>query len=593
MSYRRYFSALLLFAVAASRARAQCYEFSGSGATLQIDITSFVMQNGPNFSGGGAYMTNDRFQSNNTFTVGGATTTSHSTTNTPDCVNCKVGSVMFNFGSVSASSAGVTAFTMTVPANNTVGSMDAWFVVLGGVGNVIPTGLLPTPQAFPAISQWVLPANENNIQVATASGFTNYPITSIGPCSGSSTGGPSTSTSVTVNSNQGPWEQSLNPNFNYGAGDNAAPAVVSASSGIPFTPGGTITVTYVSGQVNVYPEGGFPATNANGYPGDATGTQVIAGGCSSYPSFFMSASSYPVYASELVGTFANNGVIVGTPFPTGDGPATFVIPSSANQLLLGVDDDCFFDNTGSWSVSASYAPLVVSNVLNGASSQTGIVPGSFAAVYGTNLAPVTDNWNNFISDGKLPTTVDGVSVTVGGMNAYLSFVSPGQINFIVPPIPAGPQQVVVKNSIGTGTAFAATAASYDPAFFPWQDNQIVATHLDYTLAAKNGTFGGATVPAKPGETIVLWGTGFGPTNPGAPAGEETPSNATYSTSAAVTVTLDNLPVTVFGAALAPGFAGLYQVAIQVPASIGDGDWPIVAAVNKVSSPSGMVLTVQQ
>src|SRR5580698_5352298 len=72
------------------------------------------------------------------------------------------------------------------------------------------------------------------------------------------------STTVTINANQGPWEQSLNPSFTYGYGDNAAPAAISTASGIPFTPGGTVTVTYVSGQVNVFPEGGYPATDANG-----------------------------------------------------------------------------------------------------------------------------------------------------------------------------------------------------------------------------------------------------------------------------------------------------------------------------------------
>jgi uncharacterized protein (TIGR03437 family) len=591
MNSGRCVSTLVLFAVAASRVSAQCYQFSGSGATLQIDITSFVTKNGPNLSSDGAYITSDYFESNNSLTVGGATMTSQSTTNTPDCVMCLVGAANFNY---SPGSGSVTAFTMSVPGNDTPGTMDAWIVVLGGMGNVIPTGVLPTPQNFPPISQWVLPADENNLSVTNAGTVTNYTITSVGPCSGSSSGPPpGQSTTITVNSNQGPWEQSLNPNFNYGAGDNAAPAVVSASSGIPFTPGGTVTVTYVSGLVNVYPEGGFPATDANGYSGDATDKQVIAGGCSSYPSFFMSTSYYPVYASELVGTFANNGVIVGNPFPVGDGPATFIIPADANQLLLGVDDDCFFDNTGSWDISASYAPLVVSNVLNGASSQTGIVPGSFAAIYGTNLSPVTDNWNNFIVAGKLPTMVDGVSVTVGGLPAYLSYVSPGQINFIVPEVGSGAEQVVVTNSIGTGSAFAATAASYDPEFFPWPNNQVVATHQDYSLAAKDGTFGVTTVPAKPGDVIILWGTGFGPTTPAVSTGVETPADTTYSTSTPPTVTLNNVSVKVYGAALAPSFAGLYQVAIQVPASMGDGDWPIVAVINGVSSPAGMVLTVQQ
>jgi uncharacterized protein (TIGR03437 family) len=76
-------------------------------------------------------------------------------------------------------------------------------------------------------------------------------------------------------------------------------------------------------------------------------------------------------------------------------------------------------------------------------------------------------------------------------------------------------------------------------------------------------------------------------------GEGTPSDATYSTSTPPTVTLDDIPAKVLGAALAPGFAGLYQVAIQVPSSIGNGNWPVVATIGGVSSPAGAVLTVQQ
>ena len=58
--------------------------------------------------------------------------------------------------------------------------------------------------------------------------------------------------------------------------------------------------------------------------------------CGAYPSYYM--NPYPIYASELEGTFANNGVIVGKAFAIGDGPATFIIPAGANQLLSGVDD---------------------------------------------------------------------------------------------------------------------------------------------------------------------------------------------------------------------------------------------------------------
>jgi uncharacterized protein (TIGR03437 family) len=61
---------------------------------------------------------------------------------------------------------------------------------------------------------------------------------------------------------------------------------------------------------------------------------------------------------------------------------------------------------------------------------------------------------------------------------------------------------------------------------------------DYSLAVKNGTFAGlTTVPAKPGDIIILWGTGFGPTSPFAPLGIEVPPSPTYYTVSAVTATV--------------------------------------------------------
>jgi uncharacterized protein (TIGR03437 family) len=109
---------------------------------------------------------------------------------------------------------------------------------------------------------------------------------------------------------------------------------------------------------------------------------------------------------------------------------------------------------------------------------------------------------------------------------------------------------------------------------------------------KAGTFVGATtVAAKPGEVLILWATGFGPTMPAAPSGVSVPASGGYSTAAAPTVTIDNTPATVYGAALAPGSAGLYQIAIQVPTTLADGDWPIQASIGGTLSPTGIVLSV--
>ena len=92
--------------------------------------------------------------------------------------------------------------------------------------------------------------------------------------------------------------------------------------------------------------------------------------------------------------------------------------------------------------------------------------------------------------------------------------------------------------------------------------------------------------------IILWGTGFGPTNPAAPAGVPVPGGKAYATATTPAVTINNTPAKVFGAALASGAAGLYQIAIQVPATLADGDWPVQAVIGGVSSPTGILLSVQ-
>ena len=120
----------------------------------------------------------------------------------------------------------------------------------------------------------------------------------------------------------------------------------------------------------------------------------------------------------------------------------------------------------------------------------------------------------------------------------------------------------------------------------------MATRQDYSYAVRAGTFAGATtVVAKPGEVIILWGTGFGPTMPAAPLGVSVPDSGGYPTASAPTVTVGNTAAIVYGAALAPGSAGLYQIAIQVPNTLADGDWPIRASIGGALSPTGIVLSV--
>src|SRR5205807_9238877 len=134
---------------------------------------------------------------------------------------------------------------------------------------------------------------------------------------------------------------------------------------------------------------------------------------------------------------------------------------------------------------------------------------------------------------------------------YIYFITPVQFNVFAPDISPVPVPLTVTTSGGTSVSFAASVVPANPAFFVWPNNQAVATRQDFSYAVKGGTFTGATtVAAKPGEVIILWGTGFGATNPAAPAGAVVPGDKTYATATMPTVTINNSPAVVYGAALA-------------------------------------------
>jgi uncharacterized protein (TIGR03437 family) len=202
-------------------------------------------------------------------------------------------------------------------------------------------------------------------------------------------------------------------------------------------------------------------------------------------------------------------------------PGSIALDSSGNLYIL--DTDHYRVRKVQGSGGSTGATPAITGVTNGASFVSGVTSNAWASIYGTNLSAVTDTWNNSIVNGALPTTLDGVSVTVGFAPAYIAYVSPTLINLIVPPSLSGSVPVVVKNANGSSASFTANATTYGPAFFLWPNNQPVATFQNYSIAAKNGTFSAATTPAAPGSVLILWGTGFGPTIPAVPPGVETPT----------------------------------------------------------------------
>jgi uncharacterized protein (TIGR03437 family) len=237
----------------------------------------------------------------------------------------------------------------------------------------------------------------------------------------------------------------------------------------------------------------------------------------------------------------------------------------------------------------------ITGVVNAASFQPGITAGSWVTIQGSNLANSARTWtSNEIVNGALPKQLDGVSVTIDGNPAAVYYISPTQLNVQAPDDTAtGPVIVVVTNNGAVSPPATATLQPASPAFFPWPGHYAVATRPDYSLVAPANLFAGATtIPAKPGEVIILWGTGFGTTNPPVPAGQEAPSGQVAFVVNLPTVSIGNVPAQVIGAALTPGDAGVYQIAVQVPSGLANGDQPLVVQVVGFQSPAGVLLNVQ-
>ena len=238
------------------------------------------------------------------------------------------------------------------------------------------------------------------------------------------------------------------------------------------------------------------------------------------------------------------------------------------------------------------SPVTISGILNNASGASGIASGSWVSIYGTNLSTTTRAWQSGdISGTTLPTKLDGVAVTINGKSAAVYYVSPGQLNVQAPSDSAtGPVPVVVTNSHGSATA-TTTLQQYAPGFFTMQGKYAAAVHTDGVYVAPAGYFGNAVAsrPAAPGEVVLLFGTGFGPTTPAVPAGQVVNGAAPLTDAAQLYVTIGGAPATVQFAGIVA--AGEYQFNVLIPA-VADGDQAIVATIAGFPTQSGLSISVK-
>jgi uncharacterized protein (TIGR03437 family) len=267
---------------------------------------------------------------------------------------------------------------------------------------------------------------------------------------------------------------------------------------------------------------------------------------------------------------------------SGSGTATITLTVSANS---GVARSALVSIVGilvsvAQQASATVVVIAPNGVVALGSTVSQIQTGSWVSIFGSNLASGTVSWN-----GDFPTSLGGVSVTIDGKPAYLSFVSPGQINLQVPDDAAvGLVDVVVTNGLGSATS-KVMLATYAPSFILFDDKYLAAViptsdgsgaygNGSYDLCGPSGYFSFNTRPAKVGEVVELYGVGFGPTNPLVPAGHAFAGTA--PTAGPVTVMIGGWGAQVVYSGLTG--AGIYQINVVIPSELASGDKVVTANV---------------
>ena len=240
---------------------------------------------------------------------------------------------------------------------------------------------------------------------------------------------------------------------------------------------------------------------------------------------------------------------------------------------------------------AANAPSITSVATAGGASA--IAPNTWVEIKGANLAPSGSNriWqaSDFVGS-QLPTQLDGVSATVAGLAAYVYFVSPSQVNILTPP-GALPSNAPVRITTGPNTspAFDAKGKAAAPGFFTFTGtNYVAAVHQDGSYVGPATLYPGKSSPAKPGETILIYGNGFGKTTANVVPGSLVQSG---SITPPPVVRLGNTVATVsFAGLVSPG---LYQLNVVIPADAVDGDLGVSAEATGQTTPSGVLLSVSR
>jgi uncharacterized protein (TIGR03437 family) len=216
-------------------------------------------------------------------------------------------------------------------------------------------------------------------------------------------------------------------------------------------------------------------------------------------------------------------------------------------------------------LSDSLAAPRIAGIAAASSTVRDGAPGSILSVYGSNLAAVTTDLSGFYRLTPLPDELNGVSVTIGGIPAAIFYVSAGLINVQAPyELSLGDHDLIVTTATGTGASRITIAGTAPSIFVADAANNLgaVVKNSDFSLVTPMN-------PVQGGDTLVIYSSGLGQTLPPVVTGSAVvpPGSGAFNNTLPVTVSIGGHDASVLYSIAAPGFVGLYQTAVAVPAGL--------------------------
>ncbi|MCU0246590.1 MAG: hypothetical protein MUC42_08445, partial [Bryobacter sp.] len=275
-----------------------------------------------------------------------------------------------------------------------------------------------------------------------------------------------------------------------------------------------------------------------------------------------------------------------------NGPASLVVMSAPSEAASVI----WFADANNQRIRMLYrggdigeSQIQPGKLVHAATNQEGAVaPGEIVTLYGSGLGPVTGR-AGALSQGSMPLALEGVELRFDGLAAPLFYVSETQINAQVPYRVAGRARVQVEAKYQGFTRFRGAVDLVDaaPGLF-----LVGGASTQCAALNQDGSLNGAGNPAAVGSIVVLYATGEGLTDPMATEGRPAAPPLAKPT-LPVRVELNGIATQILYAGAAPGFAGLMQINIRVPATgVRTGNVPVTLKVGSYSSPAGATIAVR-